>query len=439
MKKIIYLGICLLTPYFVASQTIKIEYNSAEKNFKILECKDEGSECKEFNGDIKIGESYKVILSGINTAVTKTVLKIKPFDLESATPAIIQPIFSGITSSGQINLGDGVAKSKDDPFLDIYNLSNDALAHYNELLKVKKKSNDLYKITKFSTNNTQAIVEFEALCTAFYVTSGTNKEKIVELNQKIVLYQNYINTVKDIFIKRLEFTRNVPSDVVERYSNVLIMANAVTKTNFTKYSKFIYQSISSKNQTNLESFIAKSDGTDLNLTLLNTYVNDTITKKTFDFYTKGNWSFDFSTGFFYSNKVEQSYYLETRESDTSKKIILEEPIRDFDISFGALGHLSYKFTSRFKAGISMGASLSPIDGKTRYLLGTSFIFGRKNQLALNGGLSLVKLKVLSESVSYDALGSYVDSSVTTVPTYEKVQSGFFIGVTYNLTSKKKYQ
>jgi len=442
MNKAIFLIIFLVLPYFLHSQTICIDYKNEDKSFEVEICKDNGSNCTDFKGDIEIGKTYNVILSGINTAVINTVLEFKPFDLESTTPEIIQPIFPGITSSSQLNFS-GISATTGpsiigNPFSDLEDLSDNALEFYNKLLKLKKKSNTLYESTIFTTNNDQALSDFKVISNDFSDNTGTNEEKISKINQTIARYKNYINSVKDIFTKRLETTPDIPSYIVDKYSRVVIMSNDVENTNFTKYSNFIYQSIDSKDHTNPEPFIAKSDGTDLNYTLVNSYTNDTLTKKTFEFYTKGKLSFDFSTGFFYSNKIEQSYYLETRQGDTLKSNILKEPIRDFDISFGALGHFSYKFSSKFKAGISMGASLSIIDAKTRYLVGTSLIFGQKKQLALNAGLSLVKLKVLSDSIDQDQEGEYVDASVTIIPTFEKVQSGFFIGVTYNLTSKKKY-
>ncbi len=438
MKTLLYLVISLLIPCFVSSQTIKINYNNEDNSFDVQKCKDDGSNCKEFNGDIDIGETYKITISGINTAVTKTALEIKPFDLESSIPTIIQPIFPGITNSGEISFSDAAAATgpAGGPFSDLDNLADNALLIYKELLDVKKIADTLYTSTIYTTNNPLAMIYFNLLCNDFSATTGSNKDKIEKINQKIVTGQIYINSVKDIFTKRFENSSNITKDIVDKYSYVIIMSNTVNKTNFTKYSNFIYKSLSAKTETKPEKFIAQSDGIDLNIMLLNTYVSDTIAKKTIDFYTKGNLSFDFSTGFFYSNQIEQSYYLEKR--DSLKSDILKEPIRNFDVSFGALGHLSYKFSSRFKAGVSMGASLSPIDGKTRYLLGSSIIFGRKNQIALNAGFKFIKLKVLSDSVNQDAEGTYVDADVTSVPTFEKVQSGFFIGITYNLTAKKKY-
>ncbi|WP_108807545.1 hypothetical protein [Aquimarina spinulae] len=437
MKTTIYLLLFLFLSNIISAQTITINYDSNNEKFEIKECKNKNkSSCKK--GDLVIGDEYNVILTGINTAVIKTTLEVKPFNIDSSIPAIIQPLFPGISSSGQLSFGAGlVSVAVGSLFNDVDVLADKALGYYNVLDEIKEKSNELYRNSKFTIKHGEARTKFTAICTR--INSGlTDKEKIKILNKKIIEYQNYISTTKEIMDKKFETTPNPPNSILEKYITIVLMSKVVSSTDFTKYSNFIYNSLTAKNQTDPRNFTVKSDGSDLKIVLENTYVNDTIGKKTFDFYTKGNFSFDFSTGFFYSNEVEQSYFLEGREGDTLKTNILREPKRNFDISFGALGHLSYKFSSRIKGGISMGASLSPIDGKTRYLLGGSLIFGREKQLALNAGISLVKIKVLSDSISQDEIGKYVDASVTSVPTYEKTQSGFYFGVTYNLTAKKKY-
>jgi len=85
----------------------------------------------------------------------------------------------------------------------------------------------------------------------------------------------------------------------------------------------------------------------------------------------------------------------------------------------------------------MGAAVSPIDGKTRFLFGVSSIFGRRNQLAINGGATVAKIKVLSNSVQTVDNNIFVPAETASVPTYENLQWGFYLGVSYNLTSKKQ--
>ena len=106
--------------------------------------------------------------------------------------------------------------------------------------------------------------------------------------------------------------------------------------------------------------------------------------------------------------------------DTVSQMIVEENSRNFDISIGALAQLTYSPISCFGVGLNFGAGLSPLDGKTRLLMGGHLQFGRKNRIVLSGGAALAKMKVLSGQVSDDnSTPETVPASLTAVPTFEK--------------------
>tara|TARA_R110000868_G_scaffold45485_3_gene151031 strand:+ start:9508 stop:10833 length:1326 start_codon:yes stop_codon:yes gene_type:complete len=414
------------------NKKIILKFDQKSKNLTLKKC-DNNHSHKTFicNYEIKKGESYVLIIEGINTAVVKETIEFKPFMISSDTPEIIKPFFLGISNSSEIDYGIGIASvATTSTNADLDPLYDNAVLYYNLLVSLKNNSNELYSSSVFETNKKKADSLIQPTLDLF------DADDLDDLNSKINISETYIKSINELFKIRLDKASNVSTAIIEKFARLTKISKDLSDKDFTKYSNFIFASTKAENQTKPEVFIAKNDGLDIDITLINTYSKDTITKKTIDFYSKGNFSFDFSSGFFYTNEIEKSYYLEKRDSLTTN--IIEEKNRDFDISFGALGHFSYKFSSTFKAGISMGASLSPLDGKTRYLIGSSFIFGRNRQLSFNSGLSLVKLKVLSGSINENEIGKYVDASVTSIPTFEKVQSGLFFGFSYNLTSKKKY-
>ena len=96
MKSIIFIILFLLSSQILCAQTILLKYDNSSKSFSIKKCKNDLTDCEKFNKEIEIGKTYNVIISGINTIVTKSDIEIKPFLLESSTPTIIQPLFSGI-------------------------------------------------------------------------------------------------------------------------------------------------------------------------------------------------------------------------------------------------------------------------------------------------------------------------------------------------------
>ena len=78
----------------------------------------------------------------------------------------------------------------------------------------------------------------------------------------------------------------------------------------------------------------------------------------------------FSSGIFYNRVLEGQYYLD----DGTIKEEPESP--SFDVSPGAMVNFSWKCSHFTQVGLSVGASVSPFDGKTRYMVGPNVIFGK---------------------------------------------------------------
>ncbi|WP_281541348.1 hypothetical protein [Maribacter aestuarii] len=434
---------------------IELVYDKDKKQLKLNKENDDNEEPKfQRSLELKKGKIYQVFIKGLNTAVINSKIEFKPFVFSSKTPEIIKPIFIGITESGELESKSSTmdeGKDSDPDYNTIKYLKaiyKGALDNYTSLVFLKKKSDSLYNETIYSSENGIAKNMYKNVLEKFGVLKEADGDslnyKLIKendylesLNNKIIEYQKYIESSKSLFYSYLEKLKQPNSDILEPYSQLVFLAEEMGKKDFRKYSNFIHKSQTSENKTKSIKFSPSKDGVDIDITLINTYVNDTLFKKPFSVYSSGGLSFDFTTGFFYSDLVERSYFLMGREGDTTRTNIIEEDTRDFDVSFGALGHVSYKFASSFKAGLSMGATLSPLDGKTRYLIGGSFIFGRKNQVALNVGMSLAKIKILSGSVDMDSEGLFVPASVTAIPTFEKIERGFYLGATYNLSVTKK--
>lgn len=392
------------------------------------------------NLELGKNKTYEVIIKGINTAAITSKIDIRPFVLSSKTPEIIKPIFSGITESGEVENLLETLDEIDTTNINYHLIQNlkviykESLDNYTSLMFLKEESDELYKKTIYTTDTETAEEKYEDVLKKFVITDN----KIGSLNNKVAKYKKYIESSKKFFYTNLEKINPPNEELFDLYTQLAFFVEEIEKVDFRKYSNFIHKSTTSENMTKAIKFSPSKDGVDLDILLVNSYSKDTLLKKPFQLYSSGGVSFDFTTGFFYSDLVEEAYFLKGREGDSTKTNILKEDTRNFDIAFGALGHISYKFTSSFKAGISMGASLSPLDAKTRYHVGGSLIFGRKNQIAINGGVSFAKIKILSDSIEDDVSGIYVPASITAVPTFEKIEKGIYFGLTYNLTTNKKY-
>lgn len=389
----------------------------------------------------KSGKTYQVKIHNVNTSYMGSKLETESYILYSSTPDILTPIFLGITGNSQFynnskkqadNLNPKILV---DSCMTLNKIYKRAMENYNNLRALKRNSDSLYswsqdKTTKIQADSIKSIV--------FKIFGDDSIDSFLDLKRKVNLSINYIVVSNELFKGKIENMRTeelINNNIIEHYAELRYVTKVIQSDNYYKYVKFIENAINPDTIIYSKPFIAEKDIVDLNITIVNNYKIDTLYNSSISFYTSKNCSFDFSTGFFYNNLQENSYYLEKR--DTLVNNVLKNDNIPFDLSFGALGHISYKITNYTKIGFSLGAALSPFDGKIRYLIGGSIVFGRNKQVGLNGGLALVKMNTLSNLVQNDEIGAYVPISVVEVPTYGKIQKGFYIGITYNLTSKKK--
>jgi hypothetical protein len=171
---------------------------------------------------------------------------------------------------------------------------------------------------------------------------------------------------------------------------------------------------------------------------------DTVSKNKFNFYKTHYWKWlDVSSGFFYDNLASKSYYFKNFVPSAENN-------SRADLSVGALFHTYWVFDSGFKMGPCIGAAVSLLDAKAKYLAGGSLIFGKNNEWAFSGGYALANLPFpsnLYKSVNYTTTttttvtGTTPSNSTTTttqpigttgaVTTYNKFQGGLFAGISYS--------
>ncbi|WP_405567243.1 hypothetical protein [Polaribacter sp. Asnod6-C07] len=465
MKKLGILFIFLFISGLQAQQDIILSYNSDKKNIEADRTQ------------IVDKREYNIVLNNVNSSIVKATVKLRYFEIASDIPEILKPILN-ITSSDQLSFDKDdqkmfmqavkdieVLKSLDEEFIlseekEAYakqkNITKEELSEFdikklkeriqNDIFEdlyslaeekadlldtLKEVINDLYKETLINSDNSKAISLEQGILKNFNVS---NKNDLVKEVSRAVYF---IKAAEIVFKLRLEKIDKPSIRMTILYAYLKEIETKLSVEGYLKDIEFLNASKTATDSIKLESFKAKNTGLQAEVILINKRTNDTIKSQKINFYTKQNFTFDFSSGFFHTNKVDQGYYLEKR--DTLVNNILKENPKKGDVSIGALGHVSWRYTSWFKAGFNLGASLSLFDGKTRYLVGTSAIFGRDNQVAINLGASFTQIKELSKAVREDDIGLYVDASVTEIPTFNRIRSGFYFGITYNVTTTKKFR
>src|SRR5690606_20910778 len=218
------------------------------------------------------------------------------------------------------------------------------------------------------------------------------------------------------------------------YATLRRMGDRLDNTDYAKALDFMMRSQRATDRLPVAGFRAERDVVDLSLQILDTYTGETLYQGTVSFATYGNFSFDFSTGLFCSDLVEHHYYRVPGSGDIDR--IGKEDSDPLDISLGALAHFVYKISPALGAGIALGASLSPLDGQLRYLMGPSFMLGRQNLFSLSFGRALARLDRLSPGLPRDGEGPFLPTG-DPIRTLKKLETGFFAGITYNLSRKRQ--
>ncbi len=150
---------------------------------------------------------------------------------------------------------------------------------------------------------------------------------------------------------------------------------------------------------------------------------DTILTRAIRFYRVNYISVDVTAGLFGSNLFSPSYHF----VDSMGHVVKESKSK-LDLSIGGLFHTYYVWTPTFKIGACAGVGISVLDAKPKFLVGPSLVVGRSKEFSISGGWAFASLPVPSNAVG----SNFVSSVETAVPTYNKVVTGFFIGLTYNI-------
>ena len=403
-----------ITVSFGQTEIIEIPYDSSTNTFSF----------RKLPIKLKSNHDYALVLTHVNSAHINVKSQVETYAYISELPDILKPIFTGIPDNnamGQFEIAQDQKTTR---------LFLTAMNHYDKLQKIRTAGNDYYEKTKFNPMPGDMLA-IHYLKNVLGVTTVKEIANQLLMSEQFILSAirsyNYSFETIDISEPRLEFLH-------AEYATLTNIQERINQGVYRRALDFLVQSEYADDTIVVDHFTASKDGTTVIVHVINTYTNTTIFEEEFDFKTYNSWSFDFTSGFFYSNLVEQHYYLESR--DAAFNTVLEEGKNNIDISIGALGHFSYKFSPKIMAGISIGATVSPFDGKLRYLTGASFLFGEQKFIAVNAGIAFAKMSVLSNAIYHDQSGYYQSKDLSTINTVERIISGFYIGLTYNFINKK---
>jgi hypothetical protein len=424
----------LLSIYFLLSTLVlfgqsEIKFDFIKKKFK--------------QNGVNFKKDTRLVIKCDNSAKLKFSLDTENKSFEITTPDILKPIFmsgsdkSGLTDGKDINNINGclirlnrIVKLGNDLYITNGNLSDfrrEATYNINKIIKLY----DSLEVPNRPKDTLRINYAFEKEQIYKTSTDYINDQNVIKQLIKLVSQDfNYIENTNRALIKATEHPNG--------YLQYIQQLNAIETSDYKNSMNslnFLVNSLEASDEIKSEKFRSTKDLLSLSAAFLHPISKDTIYKLKKDLYSKNKFQFSFSSGIFYNQIVDSKYYIKANPDTTSSNnFIGTEDTDDFDLAFGALAHCSYRLTAGFGVGLNVGAALSPFDAKTRYLIGGSILFGRKNQFILNSGVSFARKEFLSDLNDKDAM--QIPKSLTTVPTFSRIDQSLYFGITYNIIKIK---
>lgn len=372
---------------------------------------------------VRVPMEYDLVLTGINSAHIGVTSKLQSREFVSDIPELLGPLFPGISDNSIFGTFETEPGGQRRSFLH-------AIRSFEKLERLRELGDALYRETRFAPDTARARVRYEQLLEE--LQTGSLDEPILEIEQA----QYYIEGLVMSYSSQIEtmgVSDSLHYELVHEYSVLRKIRDRMEQYDYSGILDFIRTSLTATDTLYIGRFRAEGDVVDLELVLTDTYTGESLYEGTLSFGTHGSFSFDFSTGFFYTDLVDHSYYPITGNAGLDH--LLREDQGEMDLSIGALAHFTYKLSPGFAVGIALGTSLSPLDGNLRYMLGPSLTLGHQKQFSISFGCALARLDRISDGVPKDADGHFLPTGEP-VPMIKKTVAGLFVGATYNLNRKR---
>tara|TARA_R110002050_G_scaffold24064_1_gene64074 strand:+ start:549 stop:2138 length:1590 start_codon:yes stop_codon:yes gene_type:complete len=267
-----------------------------------------------------------------------------------------------------------------------------------------------------------------------------NKLQIEKFNQLIASSVEFIKSAAESLKGEFAGTNgtlgntDITYDVFGKYAALsAILPQLDAKKLQSKFNYIVNSTKAQDYQNNAKEYYVRRDLLDIDVVLVDRFSQDTLLVQNLPVFSRGTEArLRFSTGFFYNNVVQKAYFLKARNDET--KSVIQENGSELDIALGAQAHIGLKMDAWWDLSLNLGAAVSPLDGKTRYLIGVGILTGYQRRFGLSAGWAVSRVNVLSDAVITSEEGDLVvPIALESVPTVSRNKWGFYIGLTYNLS------
>lgn len=416
----------------------------------------------QVNGNFKIKEeSYKRVFNKMLNVGNYLVFEIVNFDKENSADSVLvtykffddnteyASVFEGIVNAGLNNLpNSSPSNNKENPRTDNKNTSENTLSTNSSNLgsELSKNKDSISRQIADLSNKYMTEFKINPLNFALTIENQLNIGVVDPLKEVLSIYdvKNGISYDSMTNILRDSLTNMIEDSIKPSSSSVIDSINKNLPIIFPKWkdSEFKIDTVKGEVEVknNVFGLIGKSKHFKfIPLQIQNkdfTYFNVTglskgrpVYYREYIFHNRWGFKADFSAGFVATKLMDHRYIMKSVQDSTGASFnqILRQDDGKFQIGVAIHGHFYTRFARRFNLALSPGFSFNT-DSRVNYLLGGSILMGKEQRFIINGGIAFGK--VLRISDIYE-VGDLIDTNITEVPTKEKWNRGWYLGVSYN--------
>lgn len=458
MKRLILLLLitdCIFSnELFAQKNQVVYDFNKKTITYPIV---GSGKKASELNFvEYKKPATFKI--ENINTLLYDITIKGENIELNSETPSVFKLFFNTEKFSADKNdeKADTVtktfakgAKENIEGYMKKVNKTIDAV---ESLEKTKDVYDNIYLVAYTDGKDYNTInLEMRAIMLEFDTTKDISKAKIIIKCKKML--EVYTKSFTEVEALYSTLTPDEQKSIKDEYQKIIALNKKVEKFNYEELFQKIavlYEKATDPNTFSYTSspVIAEKD-------YIN-YVLEIKPKKDLKFtqpereekfevpvFIKGGAKIDFSTGiFFASNHISDAkYHTESITNDTINKTIIKDKNRNlFSPALGALMHVSGRGPKNFHCGLSLGLGLNSTNlTDAVYCMGLSAIIGNEERFIITVGGIGKQRNDLKGKYSNNGTVKIADIKSDDELLEKTFKAGVFVGITYNLTNKKKGQ
>lgn len=307
------------------------------------------------------------------------------------------------------------------------------------LKQYRDSSKSICAILKSDKDGTKKIDEYYSIVTGFDESYIGFIKKYTDLFNNNLFYEiviadkDYANLIKlkfDVIKNDVEALNKLVNtqQLREKLNNVEILDNVFRDENS-------YTVVSNPIQP-FEDYLEFKVKVTQNKELGKSILKETPKEFTYTEYVRQGVRWDFSVGTVFDFGIKNQEFEIKKNETNSKYQIIENTSTEYTPTIAGLLHTSFRSNNMFAFGLSLGASIDLTKlNFNSFFPGVSLLIGKREKLVFTVGPAFKRVNQLK--AIYDINTDYTEQLQTENVTSLQFKTGWFVGMSWNLTNKQK--